>query len=194
MVVEKAILRQRLLVQRQNLSSPLHAQLSQQVCQHLLEFLGKSIAQNQLVLAYWPHRQESDLAILLRLNTYRWGLPRCLPHRQLAWHSWQWDDPLVTNRYGLAEPTATSPIIDINQVGALLIPAVAVDCRGYRLGYGGGYFDRLLSQEPWPQIMTIGVVFDFACIPVLPVDNWDQRLNAVCTESGVVRFSSTAPA
>jgi 5-formyltetrahydrofolate cyclo-ligase len=193
MGAEKVELRQRLLVQRQNLSNSVHAQMSQQICQHLLDFLGSNVADGQLVLAYWPHRQEADLAILFQPSNYQWGLPRCLPDRQLAWHKWQWGDALVTNRYGLAEPPATSPLIDIAQVSTLLIPAVAIDQQGYRLGYGGGYFDRLLSSEPWQQVMTMGVVFDFAYVPALAVDEWDYPLAAVCTESGVVNFPKIAP-
>jgi 5-formyltetrahydrofolate cyclo-ligase len=193
MVEEKATLRQRLLVQRQNLSNLLHAQLSEQICQHLLDFLKSHVAAGQLVLAYWSHRQEADLSTLLQLSNYQWGLPRCLPDRQLAWHQWQGGDALVTNRYGLVEPTAAAPLIDITEVSTLLIPAVAIDQQGYRLGYGGGYFDRLLSSEPWPQVMTIGVVFDFAYVPALAVDDWDYPLAAICTESGMVSFPKIAP-
>jgi 5-formyltetrahydrofolate cyclo-ligase len=214
---EKAMLRQQLLAQRQSLSELWHVQQSQQICQHLVDFLEDNVANDQVVLSYWPYRQEPDLSMLLRLRQYQWGLPRCLldcaagnsgdraagnsgdraagnsGDRQLVWHGWQWDDLLVTNRYGLAEPAATAPIIDVAQVGVLLLPAVAVDRRGYRLGYGGGYFDRLLSIAPWRQVLTIGVVFDFAYLPTLPVDDWDQPLAAICTESGVVGFPKIAP-
>jgi 5-formyltetrahydrofolate cyclo-ligase len=149
------------------------------------------------VLGYYPYRQEPDLSLLLRQSQNQWGLPRCLPpqnsgnknnDRQLAWHRWRWGEALVTNRYGLQEPASTLPIIDVAEVGVLIIPAVAIDQQGYRLGYGGGYFDRLLSQPHWQQVITIGVVFDFAYVPTLPIDEWDQPLTAICTESGLVGF------
>ncbi|MEO0376510.1 MAG: 5-formyltetrahydrofolate cyclo-ligase [Cyanobacteria bacterium P01_A01_bin.17] len=64
----------------------------------------------------------------------------------------------------------------------ILIPALACSAQGYRLGYGGGYYDRLLSQ--WPHLKTIGLVFDDADRLPLPTDPWDQALKAICTETG----------
>jgi 5-formyltetrahydrofolate cyclo-ligase len=196
MSLAKTNIRQQLLANRQNLSNSLHQQLSQKICQYLDDFLGNQLVANKAVLGYHPYRQEPDLSSLLRNSKYQWGLPRCLPPqnsgqdhaRQLAWHRWQWGEPLVTNRYGIQEPAATLPLIDVAEVGVLIIPAVAIDQRGYRLGYGGGYFDRLLSQPHWQQVVTIGVVLDFAYVPILPIEEWDQPLTAICTESGLVSF------
>jgi len=56
--------------------------------------------------------------------------------------------------------------------------------RRYRLGYGGGYYDRLLSSEEWASKPTIGIVFEFACLPELPIEPWDKPLQDVCTETG----------
>lgn len=64
----------------------------------------------------------------------------------------------------------------------MLIPAVACDRRGYRLGYGGGFYDRLLSQPDWQTIPTIGIVFHHSYLPQLPADSWDRPLQAVCTD------------
>jgi 5-formyltetrahydrofolate cyclo-ligase len=196
MALAKTTIRQQLLSHRQDLSNFSHYQLSQKICQYLDDFLGNHLAADKAILVYYPYRQEPDLSLLLRHSKYQWGLPRCLlpPNigqdhdRQLAWHRWQWGEPLVTNRYGLQEPAATLPIIDVAEVEVLIMPAVAIDQRGYRLGYGGGYFDRLLSQPHWQQVITIGVVFDFAYLSVLPIDEWDQPLTAICTESGLVHF------
>jgi 5-formyltetrahydrofolate cyclo-ligase len=196
MSLAKTTIRQQLLANRQNLSDSLHQQLSRKICQYLDDFLDNQLVANKSVLGYYPYRHEPDLSLLLRYSKYQWGLPRCLPpqnsgqdhDRQLAWHRWQWGEPLVTNRYGIQEPAVTLPLIDVAEVGVLIIPAVAIDQRGYRLGYGGGYFDRLLSQPHWQQVVTIGVVFDFAYVPILPIDEWDQPLTAICTDSGLVSF------
>jgi 5-formyltetrahydrofolate cyclo-ligase len=192
MTGDKVLIRQQVLAQRQNFSKSIEAQWNQKICQHLGDFLDRHVVDNHdsepVILAYWPYRREPDLSSLLQIDRYSWALPRCLPDRQLGWHVWQWGDPLVTNSYGLAEPASISPVTSIDRVAVLLIPAVAIDERGYRLGYGGGYFDRLLSHHHWQQIMTIGVVFDFAYVPRLPVDDWDRPLAAVCTESGMVIF------
>ncbi len=195
MGAKKNTVRQQLLSHRQHLSKSLYQQSSHQLCQHLDNFLAEHFdrtnpenTSDQIVLGYQPHRQEPDLSPLLQLHKYHWGLPRCLPDRQLAWHQWQWGEPLITNRDGLQEPPNTAPLVDMAINGVLLIPAIAIDQQGYRLGYGGGYFDRLLSKPKWSQVLTIGVVFDFAYLPSLPHEEWDQPLAVVCTESGIVRF------
>ncbi|MHC5824929.1 MAG: 5-formyltetrahydrofolate cyclo-ligase, partial [Nostoc sp.] len=62
-------------------------------------------------------------------------------------------------------------------------PSVACDYQGYRLGYGGGYYDRLLSLPQWQTKPTIGIVFDFAYLSQIPIESWDKPLQAVCTET-----------
>lgn len=69
-------------------------------------------------------------------------------------------------------------------VDLILVPAVACDRHGYRLGYGGGFYDRMLSLNEWTTPPTVGIVFDFAYLPQLPIDRWDKPLQAVCTETG----------
>jgi len=61
---------------------------------------------------------------------------------------------------------------------------VGGDQRGYRLGYGGGYYDRMLSQPAWQKISTLGILFDFALWDHLPHDPWDRPLTGFCTETG----------
>jgi 5-formyltetrahydrofolate cyclo-ligase len=91
--------------------------------------------------------------------------------------------------YGILEPDPTLPQLLVENVDLLLVPAVAIDGRGYRLGYGGGYYDRLRADPHWRKIPTIGIVFDFAYIDAVPIDPWDLPLDAACTELGLTRFS-----
>ena len=67
---------------------------------------------------------------------------------------------------------------------------MACDRHGNRLGYGGGYYDRLLSQPQWQNIVTIGIIFDFAHVDRLETQPWDQTLNYICTESGISKCQS----
>ncbi len=169
------------------LSSQLYQEYSGQLCAHLREFLVAKVMPGQTILAYWPHRQEPDLGRLFDLPDYRWGLPRCLPQRKLAWHLWQPGEPLQNNAYGLAEPLATATSVDrVKDIGAVLIPMVGFDRQGYRLGYGGGYFDRLLASSEWQQVLTIGIALDLALVPNVPIDSWDLPLRRIFTESGMV--------
>jgi 5-formyltetrahydrofolate cyclo-ligase len=113
-----------------------------------------------------------------------WGFPRCVGDT-LSWHLWRSGEPLQKGVYGISEPDPKAAIIEPDRVDLILVPAVACDVRGYRLGYGGGYYDRLLSLPIWSSKTTIGIAFEFAYLPELPIDNWDRPLQGVCTEMGL---------
>lgn len=156
-------------------------QKSDRICFHLAA--SSLFAQAHTILAYFSFRQEPDLSSLFT-SQQLWGFPRCLD-KSLSWHSWQPGEPLQTGNYGIFEPLADSPTFSPNQVDLILVPAVACNPQGYRLGYGGGFYDRMLSLPQWASKPTIGIVFDFAYLPQLPVDDWDRKLAGVCTESGL---------
>ncbi|MGK7946568.1 MAG: 5-formyltetrahydrofolate cyclo-ligase [Microcystaceae cyanobacterium] len=136
--------------------------------------------QARQVLAYFSFRQEPTLQFLFK-EPKRWGFPRCVG-KDLVWHIWQPNDPLKRGKYGLTEPDASLPEINAASVDLILVPAVACDRQGYRLGYGGGYYDRLLSAPAMRSVPTLGIVFDFAYVSQLPTDPWDQSLTGVCTD------------
>ncbi|NJK41804.1 MAG: 5-formyltetrahydrofolate cyclo-ligase, partial [Acaryochloridaceae cyanobacterium SU_2_1] len=120
-----------------------------------------------------------------------WGLPRCVG-QDLVWHRWF---PVETDRlqpgsYGILEPHPDWPILKARDVDLILVPALACDRQGFRLGYGGGYYDRLLANPAWAAIPTIGLVFASALLTQLPRDPWDRPLQNVCTEVG---FFAAAP-
>ncbi|HEY9657139.1 MAG TPA: 5-formyltetrahydrofolate cyclo-ligase [Allocoleopsis sp.] len=179
----KGELRRSLLTTRTTMPLEIWQAKSQQICQHLQHF--PLFTQSRTILTYISVRQEPDLKALLPLRP-QWGLSRCVG-KALSWHVWLPDSSraLPPNKYGIPEPEAGSPLLSSDQVDLLLLPAVACDRQGYRLGYGGGFYDRLLSTPEWASIPTIGITFDFAYLPQLPVDSWDLPLQAVCTERGV---------
>ncbi|MBM0742780.1 5-formyltetrahydrofolate cyclo-ligase [Phormidium sp. CLA17] len=181
--MDKKELRRSLLKKRQSLSSEAHQHQSLQICQNLKD--AQLFINAKLILAYFSTRQEPDLSSLFALPKH-WGFPRCVS-TDLCWHEWSLNNslPLQKGAFGILEPHPNSPLIQSDAVDLILLPAVACDRQGYRLGYGGGFYDRLLSSPPWNQKATIGIVFDFAHLPALPKDPWDQRLQAVCTESGL---------
>ncbi|MEX0271341.1 5-formyltetrahydrofolate cyclo-ligase [Leptolyngbyaceae cyanobacterium UHCC 1019] len=181
--MNKKELRRSLLKTRQSLSLEIYEYQSLQICEKLKE--SQLFADAKLILAYFSIRQEPDLSSLFTLPK-TWGFPRCMD-AELGWHEWSSNNslPLQKGAFGILEPHADSPMIQPAAVDLILVPAVACDRQGYRLGYGGGYYDRLLSTSPWNQKTTIGIVFDFAYLSTVPNDPWDQRLQAVCTESGL---------
>lgn len=175
----KAELRRELLQQRRSLSPLTWREKSDRLCHRLVQL---SLFQSaRTVLAYFSIRQEPDLSPLFS-DHRRWGFSRCVGP-SLVWHAWTPGEPLREGAYGILEPAPDAPCLGPSEIDLILVPAIACDRQGYRLGYGGGFYDRLLSDPQWQGIPTIGIIFDFAFLPELPVDPWDRKLRAVCTET-----------
>ena len=179
---EKAVLRKKILQQRQGLSKQEWQINSRLICDRL-----QSLAlfkQAETIFAYFSFRQEVDLSSLFFLNK-KWAFPRCVS-KSLVWHSWQPGENLIKGKYGIEIPLKTAPIVSASMADLILVPTVACDRQGARLGYGGGFYDRLLSSPQAIAIPTIGVVFDFAYLDRLPTDSWDIKLDYVCSQSHTV--------
>ena len=177
--LDKSALRKEILQQRQSLSFNQWQDKSNHICDRLKS--NSLFQEAQTILSYFSFRQEPDLSPLFELDK-NWAFPRCVG-KSLIWHSWQPGTPLKSGKYGISEPVATAPTIDPATADLILVPTVACDRQGYRLGYGGGFYDRLLSTERGLNVTTIGIVFDFAYGIELLKDSWDVPLNSVCTET-----------
>ena len=179
-------MRRSLLKERQSLSPTEWREKSDRLVSHLRNC--PALNQARTILAYFSFRQEPDLTPLFteslegfNPSSKSWGFPRCVGE-SLSWHLWQPGENLVKGAYGILEPSEVATILDPEQVDLILVPAVGCDRLGYRLGYGGGFYDRMLSLPEWASKPTIGIVFDFAFVAELPVDVWDKPLHGVCTE------------
>jgi 5-formyltetrahydrofolate cyclo-ligase len=150
----KPKLRKSLLNTRKSLSASEWKQKSEILCNHLHN--SPQFTKAKTILAYFSFRQEPDLSPLF-LTPHLWGFPRCVG-KDLSWHVWQPGDVLHTGAYGILEPQPDAPKIDHSEVDLILVPAVGCDVRGYRLGYGGGYYDRMLSLPEWESKITIATI------------------------------------
>ncbi|MBD2663192.1 5-formyltetrahydrofolate cyclo-ligase [Richelia sinica FACHB-800] len=177
--INKKALRRHLLKMRRSMTVTEWREKSDRLCTNLQKSL--LFNQAQTILAYFSLHQEPDLSVLLTNSQKRWGFPRCVD-KSLHWHYWQPEEPLHKGAYDILEPSPTAKIVDVEEVDLILVPCVACDVQGFRLGYGGGYYDRLLSHPHWINKPTIGVVFDFAYFTQLPVEPWDIPLKAVVTD------------
>ncbi len=191
--MDKKALRRQLLQQRQAMEPEDWRSRSDRICAHLGSW--PPLQQARWVLGYCSVRQEPDIQALFDQGPPHWGIPRC-EGKALHWHQWPRGDRatgLVTGVYGIVEPSPQLPPVDPVQVDLILVPAIAWDSQGYRLGYGGGYYDRLLSQPPWDRIPTLAILFDPGRIPALPHDPWDRPLWGACTETGIHGWRGKAP-
>ncbi|NJK35430.1 MAG: 5-formyltetrahydrofolate cyclo-ligase [Oscillatoriales cyanobacterium SM2_2_1] len=185
----KQALRHTLLNAR--LSVPHHEWVarSQQICTHLAHWTY--FLQSQTVAVYISVRQEPNLEPLwLQFPHKTWLFPRC-HGKDLTWHviaidpTEQWRHSLGINRWGIGEPCHTCPQGELGDLDLVLLPCIAADQSKYRLGYGGGYYDRWLPTRPTPQCPTVGVLFTAALQETLPQDPWDIPLDYLITEDGL---------
>lgn len=110
-------------------------------------------------------------------------IPRVEDLRQLSWHLWS-PDNLVTTSFGIREPDEGAIPIPFDTVDIAIIPALAYDTAGYRLGQGGGYYDCALTDRQSPLLHTIGLVHPHEILPAVPHEDWDAQLTTVVTALG----------
>ena len=142
------------------------------------------------VSGYWPGRSELDLRPLMgRLEQagHPIGLPVVMGRgRPLLFRRWRPGDRLEPRAFGLMEPPATAPEMAPR---VLLVPLLAFDREGYRIGYGGGYYDlTLASLRARGEILAIGVGYAAQGVASLPHDAHDERLDWMVTEEGAIAF------
>lgn len=174
--------RQAKIAARMALSGSEHAQASVLIEAHLSALLA---TQTPGEIAFcWPLRQEFDSRPLVtRLLAVGWRA--CQPvvvavAAPMRFRAWRPDSPMTIDRHGIPIPD-TEPVAAPN---VILLPLVAFDEQGFRLGYGGGYFDRTLASLT-PRPLTIGVGFELARLDsVCPLAH-DIPLDLIATEAGI---------
>ena len=148
---------------------------------HLLA--SEIIQPGAVVAGFWPLAGEIDcraamLALVGRGHVV--GLPVTPPLGQaLSFRRWMPGDGLAAGRFGTAEPigAAIAPTV-------LLVPLLAFDRRGGRLGYGGGYYDRTL-EALGTDVLAIGCGYAMQEVDRVPTETHDRKMDAVATEAGV---------
>ena len=135
----------------------------------------------------WPLPGEPDLRLLAELQPAPLALPATTKNHSVTYHLWK-DAPspteLCDDAFSILAPLS-SPALKPAELAVLLIPALAVDQCGIRLGYGGGCYDRLLSQPGWSTLPTFAVLPEACLHPtLLPAEPWDQPLDGWITEQG----------
>src|SRR5574343_516064 len=175
-------LRREMVARRAALSDAEHARLSSRIVAHLLA----SLPVPGVVAFCWPIKHEPDVRAVVE----RWaalGARPALPvvvaeEAPLAFRLWTADTPLEPDRYGIPTPAAG----DFVQPEVILLPLNGFDGAGYRLGYGGGFFDRTLAALS-PRPLAVGVGFEINRLASIRPESHDQRLDWIVTEAGAAR-------
>ena len=184
--VFRAALRREKLAARLALDPVAHAALSANLEQHLAALLLPLAPQTLAFCA--PMRGEFDarpLAARLLERGWQAAMPVVTAvAAPMSFHAWTPSAAMSSDRYGIpipADGAAVKPDI-------VLLPLLAFDAQGFRLGYGGGYFDRTLAaMVPRPQ--AIGVGFEVGRVADIRPEAHDIGLDAVVTETGLLRFA-----
>ena len=197
-------LRQDLLKQRKEFAAGKdYAAAKAKLIAELNGFLHKADQSFQSIALYWPIQDEVDLRphLLSWMNSspqHRLALPYARPDKHLDFFEWQEGDALIPSAHGVPEPSPSNAARPQLIPDVILIPCVGWSCSEingishyWRLGYGGGYFDRTLAQlrKDNPNLICMGIGFDWQ---KLDDSQWaaqthDEPLDMLLTESGLLR-------
>ena len=147
----------------------------------LREQLKKKIFKNKIVGSYYPVNFEADTFQLMKMfkqKGYKLSLPVISSKYYMNFYTWNLNDPLYVNKYGIPEPKSKIKVIP----SILLIPMVAYDKRLNRLGYGGGYYDRFLEKYEKKNILKIGLAITCQEVKKLPTNKFDKKMDYILTE------------
>jgi 5,10-methenyltetrahydrofolate synthetase len=184
---------------------PSTSSASQAVIEGLNRALTTELQSLRSIALYWPIRQEIDLRQCLvdwakAEHGRQLALPVMRTDKQLDFYAWQDGDPLVNQQHGISEPNPDDPNIQPIEPDCILTPCVgwswainthrnSLQMHYWRLGYGGGYFDRTLARlrTTKPNIACIGVGYDWQQLSPAQwqAEAHDEPLDAMLTESGL---------
>jgi 5-formyltetrahydrofolate cyclo-ligase len=149
-------------------------------------------AAKDIVGAYWPYKSEINtrpLLIQLHNQAIVCALPVVLQDDQrLTFHAWKPGDTLSPGAYGISEPSRESLAL---APSILVVPLLAFDDRGYRLGYGAGYYDKTLRQlRSAGRVTAVGFAFSGQRVDEIPRQPHDERLDWIVTDERVLKAQS----
>tara|TARA_B100000945_G_scaffold242086_1_gene198151 strand:- start:162 stop:749 length:588 start_codon:yes stop_codon:yes gene_type:complete len=187
---EKSIKRQEYNLIRYSNSSLIHEKIKSNVKSALKILLNKYHVEGKYIGIYWPLKGEVDIRFIKENNNQKIALPSSSKLEGINYHHWS------NNQLDLDSNKIPAPMggkaINPNDISILFVPAIAIDQEGYRLGYGGGYFDRLRQKKLWTSIPSF-VVISNNCISKepLPRDKWDLPFSGWISEKGLHQIKAT---
>jgi 5-formyltetrahydrofolate cyclo-ligase len=183
----KAVLRRDATARRDALPAEVRQAAAQAVADRGLPV---AVAPGNIVSGFWPIRSEINPLPLMR-HFADAGASLALPvvagrTQPLTMRAWSFGAPLVAGIWGIREPPTDAPEVfpDI-----LIVPLLAFDRRGHRVGYGAGHYDRTIARlRAMKPVIAIGLAFAVQQIDEVPATPRDERLDLVLTEDGILDF------
>lgn len=189
--MDKRELRQAYLSRRLEMSLDAVKRSSLAICKDISSTAW--FQRSKRLLMYMPIRREVDLRPLMDV-AWRKGKTVYLPKADPVTHAMDAYavhslDELKAGAYGILEPPAdATKEADLEKLDCVFIPGVVFDRHGYRIGYGGGYYDRFLPRLA-PSTLLVGVAYAWQVVERIPRDAYDEPLHVLVTEKEVRTFS-----
>lgn len=195
-VLTKASIRENLLKKRLSLSQKKACFFSEKITEKLLDLPHFKKAKN--ILIYHPTKNEVKATLELHRrifaplnpNTQKianktFALIRICPKtNRINLHKICDLNELKTGKFNIKEPPSHHPRISLNKIDLIILPGIAFDKAGNRLGYGKGYFDRLLKKT---KAYKIGLAYDFQIVENIPAETHDQKVDLIVTDKKLIK-------
>lgn len=182
----KKELRKKLKDHRNSLSCDERKRYSDEICNLILQ--SREYKDCKTVLSYFPINNEVDIVSVLNdsiLSGKVLALPKVVGN-EIEFYRVCSLNNLVASNMGIPEPCESEELLTQFDNSICIVPALGIDKYGYRIGYGGGYYDRFLKSYTG---ISIGVVYPTLYISSIPVEVHDIKLNmSVIPEKGIIRF------
>lgn len=187
--LRKALLRKEMLARRLTISPEQRHVWSSEISRLLISAFP--MLNSMTIGMYWPYQGEFDPRFAIRHfrdRGARAALPEVVQRNEvLRFRQWWPGVSMIKGIYDIPVPDGT----DIVEPQAFLMPPVGFDGKGYRLGYGGGFYDRTLAAlAPGP--LTIGLAFEISRVQTIHPQEFDIRMDYVVTELGVFKTQACA--
>ena len=181
--MSKEILRKKLINLRKN--NFVNLSISYFQFQKILKILN--LKNNINIGGYYPINSEIgclDILKKLELNKFKISLPVTKKNSKMDFYEWSFQNSLKVSIQGIPQPDTKKKVIP----DVLIVPLVGFDKKKFRLGYGGGYYDRYINKFfNFKKVWTIGFAFSFQQIKKIPINKFDQKLDFILTNKGIIK-------
>lgn len=176
---------------RASIPTDLAAEWSRQITHDLLQILRHRAFEGTIYL-YKALKGEPDILFHLKQARFHIALPRVEVASKMTFHLWTHGDELVESPLGLMEPVKTAIETFPKPGDVAIVPSMAIDREGRRLGFGGGFYDRWLSRHRQDLALVIGVVFPPCfCQDPIEAEPHDMTVDLCLTGEQTVQFYDT---
>ncbi|WP_432738640.1 5-formyltetrahydrofolate cyclo-ligase [Maridesulfovibrio sp. FT414] len=188
--MDKNVIRQRLLELRSSLKETAVHSASRCIVESLLGLEQWKNAGE--VLLYWPIRNEVDIRPLLTealSSDKKLFMPCCRRDEPgiMDFGVVRAEKDLISGSFGIKEPCRSRcEFPDAVSPDLILVPGVGFDRNGFRIGFGGGYYDRFLARPQKDGFLSVGICYSFQIVDGFPHEPWDQPVELICTDKELI--------